>query len=298
MPASNTTSIVGERFRALQKRLPPIWTALGSDSDYAHTSIIVPSLSVNQEELTKVMGASFYEERLLFALIRLLNPNARVIYVTSQPVHPDIIDYYLDLLEGVPTRHARQRLHVQCVCDASPTPLTQKILDRPRLIRRLRQLISDPEHTYLTCYNSTPMERDLALALNVPLNGLDPDLLCYASKSGNRRIFGEAGVAYPEGSEDLHSRDEIVDALIKLAAVRPHALRAVVKLNEGFGGEGNAIFTFPQARLDRSAVDAALDDLDWTSGVESIESFLRKFEHMGGIVEVLDDRLPMPSVDQ
>ena len=91
-----------ERFAALKERLPEIWSALESDSDYEHTSVIVPSLSVNQEELSKVTGAAYYEERLLFALIRLRNPNARVIYVTSQPVHPDIIDYYLGLLEGVP----------------------------------------------------------------------------------------------------------------------------------------------------------------------------------------------------
>jgi hypothetical protein len=48
-----------------------------------------------RDELAKVLGAACYEERLLFALIRLRNPNARLIYVTSQPVNPDIVDYYL-----------------------------------------------------------------------------------------------------------------------------------------------------------------------------------------------------------
>ncbi|MDX1507153.1 MAG: hypothetical protein R3358_02655, partial [Woeseiaceae bacterium] len=82
------------RFKALKERLPRIWASLENDPEYEHTSIIVPSLSVNQEELAKVTGAAFYEERLLFALIRLRNPNARLVYVTSNPVHPDIIDYY------------------------------------------------------------------------------------------------------------------------------------------------------------------------------------------------------------
>lgn len=287
-----------ERFRALQKRLPAIWTALGSDSDYAHTSVIVPSLSVNQEELSKVLGASFYEERLLFALIRLKNPNARVIYVTSQPIHPDIIEYYLDLLEGVPTRHARQRLHVEAVYDGSPRPLTEKVLERPRFLNQLRRLIADPDHAYLTCYNSTVLERRLSLALDLPLNGLDPDLLGYASKSGNRRVFAEAGVSYPAGSEDLESRDDIVGALVDLATVRPSVERAVVKLNEGFGGEGNAVFTYPEARTDRAAIDAALGTLQWTSGIETLDSFLRKFQAMGGIVEemVAGSDMRSPSV--
>lgn len=101
------------RFERLKARLADIWSAIREDDAYAHTSVIVPSLSVDQEELAKVQGASFYEERLLFALIRLRNPNARLIYVTSQPVHPDVIDYYLQLLPGVSASHAR-RAHLTC----------------------------------------------------------------------------------------------------------------------------------------------------------------------------------------
>lgn len=286
------------RFAALKRRLPEIWAALSSDSDYEHTSVIVPSLSVNQEELSKVTGAAFYEERLLFALIRLRNPNARVIYVTSQPVHPDIIDYYLDLLDAVPLRHARERLHMLSVLDGSTRPLTDKILERPRFVDRMRRLIGDPQRAYLTCYNSTARERELALALGVPLNGLDPDHLMHGTKSGNRRIFAEAGVRFPAGSEDLHSEDDIVGALVDLARERPQAGRAVVKLNEGFGGEGNGVFDFPAARDSEEDIRAALARMHWTSGTETSETFLRKFGVMGGIVEefVAADEVRSPSV--
>ncbi|MDX1518230.1 MAG: hypothetical protein R3288_15395, partial [Woeseiaceae bacterium] len=136
-------SDVETEFETLKQRLPQIWQALHSDPEHEHTSIIVPSLSVNQEELLKVLGASFYEERLLFALIRLRNPNARLIYVTSQPVHSDIVDYYLQLLDGVSLKNARQRLHMMSVHDGSARPLTEKILERPRLLQRLRRLIGN-----------------------------------------------------------------------------------------------------------------------------------------------------------
>jgi len=53
-------------------------------------------------ELSKLEAASFYEERLLFLLIRLRNPQSRMVYVTSQPVHPLILDYYFQLLAGIP----------------------------------------------------------------------------------------------------------------------------------------------------------------------------------------------------
>jgi len=287
-----------ERFQQLQARLPNIYSEFQRDSDYEHTSLIVPSLSVNQEELAKVLGSPLYEERLLFALIRLRNPNAKVIYVTSQPVNPDIVDYYLQLLDGVTLSRARQRLHMVSVFDSSARPLTEKILERPRLVARLRSLLGDPQRAYLTCYNSTQLEKQLALQLGVPLNGVDPDLLYYGTKSGSRDIFLQAGVNRPAGSENLHSEEEVVQALVALARERPSLRRAVVKLNEGFAGEGNGLFTFPERREDPAAIAEALRALDWSSPQEHYECFMRKFEEMGGIVEefLVADEMRSPSV--
>ena len=194
-----------KQFAKLQLRLPKIWQALQKDADFEHTSVIVPSLSVNQEELAKVLGSSFYEERLLFALIRLRNPKARVIYVTSMPVNPDIVDYYLQLLDGVTLGHARQRLQMVSMYDSSSRPLTEKILERPRVMDRLRSNLGNSANAYLTCYNSTKLERRLAVELGIPLNGVDPDLLYFGTKSGSRDIFAQAGVGLPAGSINLHS---------------------------------------------------------------------------------------------
>ena len=98
-----------EAFRALKPRLTAVWDALTTDDDSHCTSVVVPSLTLDQTELGKLAGAAYYEERLLFLLIRLRNPRAHVVYVTSQPVHPIILDYYLNLLAGVPASHARAR---------------------------------------------------------------------------------------------------------------------------------------------------------------------------------------------
>ncbi len=275
------------QFGKLQQQLPIVWQRYQDDPCYEHTSVIIPSMSVNQEELAKVTGAAFYEERLMFALIRLRNPNARLIYVTSQPVHPDVVDYYLQLLDSVSASHARRRLHMISVFDSSPRPLSEKILERPNLLKRMRNFIGDTDHAYLTCYNSTALERRLALQLGIPLNGLNPDLLTLGTKSGNRKIFSEAGINYPAGFEDLHSENDIVRALGELREKRPMIVRAVVKLNEGFGGEGNAVFTYPDIASGESGIRGALRELSWLSGFETYEKFLKKFDTMGGIVEEL-----------
>lgn len=276
---------LNDDFTQLQQKLLPIWSSVREDDTFGHTSLIVPSLSVDQEELSKVQGASFYEERLLFALIRLRNPNARLIYVTSQPVHPDVVDYYLQLLVGVPAAHARRRLQMLSVYDDSTRALTEKVLERPRVLERLRGWISEHGPAYLTCYNTTMLERRLALELGIPLNGVDPVLLHLGTKSGSRQTFAAANVPHPSGFEELHSEQDIVDALCRLAEVRPGIQRAVVKINEGFSGEGNGVFKYPHSKADKEAIRNNLYQMEWPSALETIGSFLRKYEQMGGIVE-------------
>ena len=46
---------------------------------------------------------------------------------------------------------------------------------------------------------------------------------------------------HPLGAENLHSLDEIADALVDMRAERPTMVSAIVKLNEGVSGEGNAV---------------------------------------------------------
>ena len=87
-------------FETLKPRLVPLWNAIFSTEEEPYTSVVVPSMTLDREELENIPGATFYEERLLFLLIRLRNPRARMVYVTSQPVHPMVLEYYLQFLAG------------------------------------------------------------------------------------------------------------------------------------------------------------------------------------------------------
>ena len=271
-------------FEKLKPRLASLWNALSARTEEPYTSVVVPSMTLDETELTKLPGASFYEERLLLLLIRLRNPQAHMVYVTSQPIHPVILDYYFQLLAGVPASHARSRLTLLCAHDASPRPLTQKILERPRLIQRIRYGIRDVSRAYMTVFCSTELERRLAVLLDIPLNGVDPQLRMLGSKSGSRKVFRQAGVACPEGSEDLRSEEDVVSALMDLRHRRPRVRRAVIKLNEGFSGGGNAVFSYPKTN-GRRAIRTALRGLAFSEPTEAVPSYLGKISSMGGIVE-------------
>lgn len=274
-------------FRALQEKLSQDFRSYTAH-DAPRTVLIVPSLSMDQEVLAGIQGAHHYEERMLCYLMLLRMPRTRVIYVSSYPIPESIIDYYLHLLPGIPAQHARSRLTLLSCHDGSPVSLTSKILERPRLLGRIRAAIPDPETAYMICFNVTEQERTLALRLNLPIYGCDPDLLHWGSKSGSRRIFREAGIDMPEGFEDLHGAEEVADALVELRARRPDIRRAVVKLDEGFSGEGNAIFSYesaPQGQELKTWINGRLPDLAFEAKDMTWEMFSEKLSGMGGIVE-------------
>ena len=284
-------------FERLKPRLLDLWSALSAREEEPYTSVVIPSLTLDQAELAKLEAAPFYEERLLFLLIRLRNPQARMVYVTSEPIHPLILEYYFQLLAGIPASHARSRLTLLCAYDSSPRSLTEKILERPRLIQRIRYGIADRSRAFMTVFNSTPLERKLAVLLGIPLNGVDPSLHGLGTKSGSRKIFREANVPFPEGFEDLRSQDDVLSALVELKERRPETRRAILKFDDSFSGEGNAVFRYPKVAW-RGAIRDSLNDLEFSVPGETTDRYYRRFAEMGGIVEEYLEypRITSPSV--
>ncbi len=277
-------------FAKLQERLPLLFQRVSNDDRTPHTVVVSPSLSMDPRELAKVTGVHHYEERLLFYLMLLRKPRTRVIFLTSQRISPTVIDYYLHLLTGVPTSHARRRLLMFECGDASNRPLTQKVLERPRLIKRILKAIGDTDRAHLACFNSSALERSLAVRLGIPLYANDPSLDDLGSKSGCREVFREAGVNFPKGFERLRTADEIAAALAALKTDNPDLRRAVVKLNEGFSGEGNALFYFDgvdgtSARERTAQCLERLPNLRFEAPQEHWDSFRAKYAQMGGVVE-------------
>jgi hypothetical protein len=276
------------KFHETQKRFARCFKEIFDDPNRPRTVLIVPSLSVDQEVVAKITGAYYYEERMLCLLLLLRMPRTHVIYVTSTPISDTIIDYYLHLLPGIPGSHARSRLTLISCNDASPVPLTRKVLARPRLLERIRRAIPDPASAHMTCFTVTELERKLSLVLDLPIYGCDPSLQEWGSKSGSRKIFRETEIDLPFGFEDLTNAADIADALAELKRKKPELLKAVVKLNEGFSGEGNALFDFADAPGDRSLLSWArsrLPGLAFEARGMTWDLYQEKLRAMGGIVE-------------
>ena len=276
------------RCHALQERFKANFSAIFENPAAPRTVVIVPSITFDREVMSRIAGVVHYEERMLCLLLLLRFPRTRVVYVTSTPIAGSIVDYYLHLLQGIPGQHARKRLVLLSCHDASNAPLTAKILARPRLIQRIKEAIPDPASAHLAFFTVTPLEKRLALALDLPIYGCDPALACWGSKSGSRKIFKEAGIPLPAGFEDLRDAGDIAGALAGLKRMQPGLRRAVVKLNEGFSGEGNAIFDFagaPEGGGLEAWIADRLPALAFEAHGMTLDAYLEKFQAMGGIVE-------------
>jgi len=275
-------------FIALQKRLPSLFREVFRDRSAPRTVVVSPGLSLDPEVLGKVSGARYYEERMLSMLMLLRLPNTRVVFLTSEPIAPVVIDYYLSLLSGVPAGHALSRLTLLSAYDASPVSLTRKLLDRPRLLARVRNAIGDPRTAHLSVFNATADEVSLAVALGIPMYACDPALEYWGGKSGSRKAFREAQVPLADGVEDLAGLDQACEAVDALLCRQPGLRRAVLKINQGFSGEGNAVLNLegfaraPGAAAIRAALPGLLQPE--AEGM-SVEAFADLYRHHGGIAE-------------
>src|SRR5438874_391560 len=323
MSDSKLASDSQAEFDRLQKKLVPLWKSIERFNQDPQTIVVVPSMSIDAIDSGAVIQA--YEERFLFLLLLLRQPRARLIYVTSRTILPSIIDYYLDLLPGVIPSHARQRLFLPSPMDGSVRPLSEKLLERPRLIERIRSLIMDPDRAHLVPFNTTNREKELALQLGIPMYGADPKFFPLGTKSGCRKIFMDENVPYPLGREDIGSKEDLVEAIAQMRVTNPSIKQVMVKLNEGVSGEGNAVIDLtglPVAGIDdagrrdvsnlagspipattysskeRAMLEERLRAMQFESEGVTYNSYMKQLQEREAVVEerIMGDEFRSPSV--
>ena len=232
---------------------------------------------------------------------------AAVIYVTGRPVPESIVEYYLGLLPGVIPRQARappahgrdaRRLGAPAGREAARAPARARA--DPRAHPGPRALPPRAVHDQRRC------ERDLALTLGIPLYGADPRLLAVrhedrlpaAVRRGRRHA-----PARPRGPARRSTASSTRSPTMR-AAQAGDAPSAIVKLNDGVAGRGNARRrpARPARRPARptSAPSCAAASRRWRSSTRTSRSTATSPSSRsdGGIVEerVVGAELRSPSV--
>jgi hypothetical protein len=277
-----------ERFEALQERLSH---ALAADRVRVpgRSVVVVSSRALDKwHEPSALIKA--LEERLLGIVLGLRDPGLSVVYVTSTPIDEEVVGYYFAQIPAGLRGSARARLTLVCLDDDARRPLSQKLLERPAVIAQIRAAIPDPGLCHLVPFATTEFDRDLAIALGIPIYGADPRHAWLGTKSGCRELFARAGVVHPLGVNNLDGVNGAVAAIARLRACKPRIAEVVIKLNEGVAGDGNGIIDLrglprPGAHDERARIAERVERAELEADGVPFEAYAARLAERGGIVE-------------
>jgi hypothetical protein len=110
-------------------------------------------------------------------------------------------------------------------------------------------------------------------------------------------------VDHPLGVENLHSLNQVVDAVMNMRAKRPEMGGVIVKLNEGVAGAGNALVALsglpaPGSVEERDGVLDRVRRMQLESPQLTVDTYLAQLAADGGVVEerIVGQELVSPSV--
>ena len=282
-----------EAFAKLQQQLGPALAANRAGSTTSHVMIALPSYSVSESLLSHYGNRiASLEHRYLTAIaVAGRIPACDIVYISTAKPSPEVFDYYLALLPEAQRDATRARVGFVEVDDGTPRSVAAKLIDRPDLIGAIRAHIGD-RPAFIEPWNVTEHEVNLALALDVPINGTAPELRPLAFKGAGRKLFRSVGVPVPLGREDVRTTDDVVDAVRWIARDRPLLGGVVIKHDDSGAGDGNAV-------LDLRPMHHAEDPDAWVrEQVDALPEWYRSdLLRQGGVVEerIAGTRFSSPS---
>ena len=230
-----------DEFLRIQSGLSAALARNVPDSMESHVVVVLPSFSVGESLLSHYASRlPALEHRFLVALFMLRLPAVRILYICSAAPSHAVVDHYLSLLSPDIQETARDRFRIVVVDDPSARAVASKLLDRPDLIEAIRSWIGD-DPAHIEPWNVAEPEMEVALRLELPINGTPPSLWPLGFKSAGRSIFREAGVPVPAGFENLRSVDDAVEAIDRLRAEHPAIPAVIIKHDDSGAGDGNAV---------------------------------------------------------
>jgi hypothetical protein len=242
-----------DAFEALQATLGPALAANRPGSTTDHVVIAMPSYSVSESILSHYRDRipSLEHRYLLSLFVACRIPSCEIVYVSTRRPDEAVVDYYASLMPP----GASPRYRIFDIDDGTPRSVAAKIHASPALQDEIRGIVAG-RPALIEPWNVTEIEREMAVALGVPINGTDPRLRSLGFKSAGRRLFRDAGVPVPLGVEDVHTVEDAEAAILWILGHRPGLVGIVIKHDDSGAGDGNVV-------LDLAPMHAAPDPSAW-----------------------------------
>jgi len=244
--------------------------------------VLIPSIILGPYSQQFLHGLRYYEERYLYFLAYLKNPNTRLVAVLTEGVEPALLDYFYDHIKkavGITAQDIRERFQIIWVKAVKGKTLTQNILHNKKLIQKIRDAVPNKKDASIEFWRVTNDELSLAKKLAIPYYGLNKSAFSVNTKSGARQLFQQCRISIPKGYHCV-SLPDVHRKLQKLLTVSP-AKSFLVKLNDEGGGVGII-------RLAREACQQSYTVFVKQFPLpkeESLSLFQQYFKKEGGVVE-------------
>lgn len=254
--------------------------------------ISCPSQEFSDLEMGQGVGRWFSCVRGLWESLDVgVQPDLALLMFQAPAVPRSVEHYVLGLVPpgsgGAYDRSLRHAL--LSVDDDSDRHLSEKLLERPELLRRVRALVTRARERGqqvepLSCYQASERMEELADRLGLDCRETPARTLELGSKAGSRRLFRAAGLAHAPGT--YTAAFELPELARQMADLtRTHGSgRWLLKINEGYGsGHGLAVVTATEPTP--TAALAALQRLRPLTDNISRTQFLAGLSAGGAIIE-------------
>jgi hypothetical protein len=243
----------------------------------AHNIVVIPSLSFCPKELKTFKCIISYEERILFVLFALANPNTKLMIVTSTELDEWTIKYNLSLLPKGLRDNARSRVRFYSLGDpGSEHCLAEKLCGNQVVIESMKTYCAearafgkDMQEIVMMIWRATEYEDKLGKLLGLPYYSATPEQSLFGTKQGSRSIFKLLGIPCADGTyEEERDLGELCKSIWKVLRRNPGATKGVVKLAEGFSGMGNAVLDLTRVQERIQTLHTCNSIIDYSSDKE------------------------------
>ncbi|KAJ3210059.1 hypothetical protein HK099_008361 [Clydaea vesicula] len=264
--------------------------------------VVIPSLSLDSQILSKVNGLSYYDERLLFNILCLRYNSNRVFYFTSTPLHLDLIDYYCNLINTAHNNLSQFKnrfFNISVNDSSSATCLSNKILFRPQILKSLKNQLNPNKNLSLEVFRGTFYEEKIAKTLQLKLNSCKGRDVIWGTKANSRTIFRHLSIPHPDGTYEAEfDLNRLFERILCILEKNSTSTRGVIKLDESFAGKGNVIIELKEtqkvlnsSKKNNQTRRLALKQLKlaYKNSIKDCDGFTDNVKRLGAIFELFNE---------
>ena len=177
-------------------------------------------------------------------LIRLIDPNLEIVYVTTTDIDEDVLRYYTSILNSIGIDNIDKRLHIIIPETTRSFPphysLSQLLYFSTQTQNKIKRIIYN-KPAYIIPGTVSVVERELSVLLDVPiLMGDLSQTETLFNKSGCKTVFNANDIPYPISAWDITDEEEFYSSLANLISMYPHIRIWLFKINTEIHGRGIA----------------------------------------------------------